>query len=182
MDRVKSNHPATFEEALAAYKDAMMRARAHIVEHDIATIPAGEQIFVTHHARVPAHGHPVRGLLRAAQVRQERRSGIYIVTPSVGDDPNAMREHNYACISNTSVHEAYPGHHLQLSAAIRHPSLVRLRDRRPRVRRGLGHVQRADDARAGLRQRPRLPCSRSTPTRSGEPAGSSWTSGCTAAS
>ena len=37
-----------------------------------------------------------------------------------------MREHNRASISNTSVHEAYPGHHLQLSAAITNPSLVRL--------------------------------------------------------
>jgi uncharacterized protein (DUF885 family) len=36
------------------------------------------------------------------------------------------QEHNYASISNTSVHEAYPGHHLQLSAAITNPSLVRL--------------------------------------------------------
>src|SRR5205814_545317 len=38
----------------------------------------------------------------------------------------AMREHNYSSISNTSIHEAYPGHHLQLSVAARHPSLTRL--------------------------------------------------------
>jgi uncharacterized protein (DUF885 family) len=37
-----------------------------------------------------------------------------------------MREHNYSSIANTSVHEAYPGHHLQLSAALTNPSLVRL--------------------------------------------------------
>ncbi len=54
-----------------------------------------------------------------------RPSGIYVVTPSVGDDPNAMREHNRSSMSNTSVHEAYPGHHLQLTVAGRHPSLVR---------------------------------------------------------
>ena len=28
-----------------------------------------------------------------------------------------MREHNWAAIYNTSIHEAYPGHHQQLSAA-----------------------------------------------------------------
>ena len=55
-----------------------------------------------------------------------RPSGIYIVTASVDNDPNAMREHNYSSISNTSIHEAYPGHHLQLSVAGRHPSLTRL--------------------------------------------------------
>ena len=37
-----------------------------------------------------------------------------------------MREHNWASISNTSIHEAYPGHHQQLSAAVEHPSLTRL--------------------------------------------------------
>jgi uncharacterized protein (DUF885 family) len=37
-----------------------------------------------------------------------------------------MREHHRASISNTSIHEAYPGHHLQLSVAARHPSLTRM--------------------------------------------------------
>ena len=37
-----------------------------------------------------------------------------------------MREHNRSAIGNTSVHEAYPGHHHQLAAAITNPSLVRL--------------------------------------------------------
>ena len=37
-----------------------------------------------------------------------------------------MREHNYSSISNTSIHEAYPGHHLQLVVANEHPSLTRL--------------------------------------------------------
>ncbi len=57
--------------------------------------------------------------------------GIYIVTPSVDGDPRAMLEHNWASISNTSIHEAYPGHHLQLSAANAHPSLSAPRSTRP---------------------------------------------------
>ena len=125
VDRVKSNHPATFEEALERYKDAMMRARQHIIDHEIATIPAGETISV-----IPTPEY-LRTVIPFAAYFEPPKfdrhpSGIYIVTPSVGNDPNAMREHNYASISNTSVHEAYPGHHLQLSAAIMHPSLVRL--------------------------------------------------------
>jgi len=44
----------------------------------------------------------------------------------VDDDPGAMREHNRASISNTSIHEAYPGHHLQLSAALERPTITRL--------------------------------------------------------
>jgi len=137
VDRVKSNHPATFEEALASYKDAMNRARAHIVEHGIATLPPGEQISV-----IPTPEY-LRTVIPFAAYFEPPKfdnhpSGIYIVTPSVGDDPNAMREHNYASISNTSVHEAYPGHHLQLSAAIRHPSLVRLLTDAPEFVEGWG--------------------------------------------
>ena len=37
-----------------------------------------------------------------------------------------MREHNLASIYNTSIHEAYPGHHQQLAAANENPSLTRL--------------------------------------------------------
>jgi len=49
-----------------------------------------------------------------------------------------MREHNYSSISNTSIHEAYPGHHLQLSVASKHPSLTRLAADAPEFVEGWG--------------------------------------------
>jgi uncharacterized protein (DUF885 family) len=64
--------------------------------------------------------------------------GIYVVTPSIDGDPDAMREHNFASISNTSIHEAYPGHHLQLDTARRHPSLTRLLTDAPEFVEGWG--------------------------------------------
>jgi uncharacterized protein (DUF885 family) len=137
VDRVKSNHPATFEEALAGYRDAMNRARAHIVEHDIATMPPGEQISVMPTPEYLRSVTPFAAYFEPPKF-DKHPSGIYIVTPSVGDDPNAMREHNWASISNTSVHEAYPGHHLQLSAAVAHPSLVRLMTDAPEFVEGWG--------------------------------------------
>ncbi|MGA3058013.1 MAG: DUF885 domain-containing protein [Candidatus Limnocylindrales bacterium] len=137
VDRVKSNHPATFEEALAAYKDAMMRARAHIVERDLATLPPGERISVIPTPEYLRTVIPFAAYFEPGKFDRDP-SGIYIVTPSVGNDPNAMREHNYASISNTSVHEAYPGHHLQLAAAVRHPSLVRLMTDAPEFVEGWG--------------------------------------------
>jgi len=137
VDRVKSKHPATFGEALDAYKDAMNRARAHIVEHEIATLPPGEQISVIPTPEYLRTVIPFAAYFEPPKF-DKHPSGIYIVTPSVGDDPNAMREHYFASISNTSVHEAYPGHHLQLSAAIRHPSLVRLLTDAPEFVEGWG--------------------------------------------
>ncbi|HEX7492531.1 MAG TPA: DUF885 domain-containing protein [Candidatus Limnocylindrales bacterium] len=137
VDRIKSNHPATFDEALASYKDAMLRARAHIIEHGIATMPAGEQISVIPTPEYLRQVIPFAAYFEPPKF-DKHPAGIYIVTPSVGDDPNAMREHNFASISNTSVHEAYPGHHLQLSAATRHPSLVRLLTDAPEFVEGWG--------------------------------------------
>ena len=125
IDRVKSKHPKDFDEALAAYKDAMMRARAHIIEHGIATMPPGEQISVIPTPEYLRTVVPFAAYFEPPKF-DKHPSGIYIVTPSVRDDPNGMREHYFASISNTSVHEAYPGHHLQLSAAVAHPSIVRL--------------------------------------------------------
>ena len=49
-----------------------------------------------------------------------------------------MREHNFSSISNTSIHEAYPGHHLQLAVANRHPSLTRLATDAPEFVEGWG--------------------------------------------
>jgi uncharacterized protein (DUF885 family) len=49
-----------------------------------------------------------------------------------------MREHNRASISNTSIHEAYPGHHLQLTVGGRHPSLSRLLANAPEFVEGWG--------------------------------------------
>lgn len=137
VDRVKNHHPPTFEEALEGYKDAMMRARAHIVAHDLATLPPGEQISVIPTPEYLRTVIPFAAYFEPPKF-DKHPSGIYIVTPSVGNDPNAMREHYYAGISNTSVHEAYPGHHLQLSAAIRHPSLVRLMVDAPEFVEGWG--------------------------------------------
>ena len=137
VDRVKSNHPKTFEEALAAYKDAMVRARTHIIERGIATMPPDEQISILPTPEYLRTVIPFAAYFEPPKF-DAQPSGIYIVTPAVRDDPNAMREHNYASISNTSVHEAYPGHHMQLSAAAAHPSIVRLLTDAPEFVEGWG--------------------------------------------
>ena len=49
-----------------------------------------------------------------------------------------MREHNWASIVNTSIHEAYPGHHHQLSAALASPTPARLLTDAPEFLEGWG--------------------------------------------
>jgi uncharacterized protein (DUF885 family) len=122
-DQVKENHAATFVEALAEYRDAMDRARAFVVERGLATPPPEDHLNVIETPSFIRHVIPFAAYYDPAKF-DENPVGIYIVTPP--SSPEMMREHNRSSISNTSVHEAYPGHHLQLSAAITNPSLVRL--------------------------------------------------------
>jgi uncharacterized protein (DUF885 family) len=137
VERVKDDHPATFEEALSGYRDDMARARRHLIEHDIATVPDDERVDVI---ATPPY---LRGVLPFAAYYEPARwdpspVGTYVVTPDVDGDPGAMREHYRAAISNTSIHEAYPGHHLQLALAARHPSLTRAQVDAPEFVEGWG--------------------------------------------
>jgi len=119
---VKSDHPATFGEALEEYRRAMDRARRFVVDHDLATLPADDRLRVIETPAYQRHLIPFAAYYDPPRFDPEP-AGTYIVTPP--STPAMMREHTYAAISNTSVHEAYPGHHLQLAAANSNPSLVR---------------------------------------------------------
>jgi uncharacterized protein (DUF885 family) len=120
---VKADHPATFAEALAAYRDAIARARAFVVGHDLVTFPEHDRIVVLETPAYERHLTPFAAYYDPAAFDPDP-VGTYLVTPP--ETPEMMREHSYASISNTSVHEAYPGHHLQLAVAMSNPSRVRL--------------------------------------------------------
>ncbi len=125
LDRVKSDQPADFGSALEAYRDAMMRARQFVIDHDLATVPVQDRIEIIETPAFLRNVIPFAAYFQPPKFEADP-SGIYIVTPSVDGSPRAMREHYYASISNTSIHEAYPGHHLQLLCANAHPSLIRI--------------------------------------------------------
>jgi uncharacterized protein (DUF885 family) len=137
IDRVKSDQPQTFDDALEAYRVSMLRSRQHLIDHDLVTVPADERIDVIATPEYLRKILPFAAYFEPAAFDPDPK-GIYVVTPSVDGDPDAMREHNYASISNTSIHEAYPGHHLQLDTARRHPSLTRLLADAPEFVEGWG--------------------------------------------
>ena len=137
IDRVKSDHPATFDAALEEYRDAMLRARRHLIERDLVSVPDDERIDVIATPEYLRRVLPFAAYFEPAAFDANPK-GIYVVTPSVDGEPGAMREHNRSAISNTSIHEAYPGHHLQLDVARRHPSLTRLLTDAPEFVEGWG--------------------------------------------
>ena len=137
VERIKADHPTDFEGALLAYREAMLRARTHLQQRDLVSIPLDERIDVIPTPEFLRNVVPFAAYFSPANFDADAK-GIYVVTPSVRNDPNAMREHNFASVSNTSVHEAYPGHHLQLDVARRHPSLTRLMTDAPEFVEGWG--------------------------------------------
>ena len=137
VERVKSDRPPTFDAALEGYRDAMRRARRHLIDRDLVTIPSDERVEVI---ATPPY---LRGVMPFAAYFEPAKwdpapVGVYVVTPAVDDHPDALREHSWASISNTSIHEAYPGHHLQLALAARHPSLTRAQVDAPEFVEGWG--------------------------------------------
>jgi uncharacterized protein (DUF885 family) len=126
VDRVKSEHAVDFAGALEEYRTAMAEARQFILDHNLATVPSTERLKVIETPVYMRGVVPFAAYFSPGKFEPGRPEGIYVVTPSIDGDARAMREHNHASIYNTSIHEAYPGHHLQLVVANQHPSLIRL--------------------------------------------------------
>jgi uncharacterized protein (DUF885 family) len=125
LDRIKSDQPQSFSDALDGYRRAMGEARAFVIDHGIASMPPAERLRIIETPEYLRRVMPFAAYFPAAKF-EPVRDGIYIVTPSVDGEVRAMREHNWGSIYNTSIHEAYPGHHQQMSAALDNPSVVRL--------------------------------------------------------
>ena len=134
--KIKAKHPAA-PDLLASYKKEVARARDFLVQRDAVAFPAGEVLDVIdtpayQRATITAayDAAPPFGMPDGAGAK-----GFFFVTPVDTSLPAAkqeemLRENDYADIVDTSVHEAYPGHHLQLSFARMNAS---------KARRAFGH-------------------------------------------
>ena len=110
---IQQNHPAG-DEVLSAYQKAMEAAREFVKEKRLVSFPPKEQLHVVHTPEFRRHEIPFAAYLSPSP-KDPEQIGYYYVTP-VGD-ADLLREHNWVGLENTSVHESYPGHHLQFSLA-----------------------------------------------------------------
>ena len=123
VEKVKSEAPDSFEEALECYRKETQRAREFIKEKDLLTLPENEELIITETPEFTRHTIPFAALFPPAKFDKKQQS-IYIVTPY--EEKEMLKEHSYSSIINTSVHEAYPGHHVQLSCANTNDSCIRI--------------------------------------------------------
>jgi len=110
---IQENHPSS-DAILSVYDQAMRAAREFVREKKLVSFPAREELHVVHTPVFRRHEIPFAAYLSPSP-QDPDQVGYYYVTPVSSDD--LLREHNYVGLENTSVHESYPGHHLQFSIA-----------------------------------------------------------------
>lgn len=118
IDALKRDHP-TNSELVQYYADEMKRAKRFVIEHRLVDIPEGERIDVVTTPEFARPTIPYAAYIPPAPYEDVQR-GIFWVTP-VGKDKSPaqmeeqLRGHSTHGIVVTALHEAYPGHHLQIS-------------------------------------------------------------------
>ncbi len=124
---VKRNHPKK-DDLLTAYRFEVKRARDFLEKKDIVPFPAGDDLAVVDTPEF------MRSTVTAAYDQPPPfdpvTRGFFFVTPvdpklSAKKQEEMLRENDHGDIVDTAVHEAYPGHHLQLSFSAKNPSKIR---------------------------------------------------------
>jgi uncharacterized protein (DUF885 family) len=110
---IQENHPSG-DQILSVYAKAMTAARDFVRNQRLVSFPAKEELHVVDTPVFRRHEIPFAAYLSPSP-RDPDQVGYYYVTPVTDDE--LLREHNYVGVENTSVHESYPGHHLQFSIA-----------------------------------------------------------------
>lgn len=120
---LKSDHPSDYDQVLSRYREEIKKARDFIIAKDLATVPDGERLNVIETPNFMRHVTPFAAQFEPAKFTGDR-TGLFLITPN--DDPESIKDHCNALISNVAVHEGYPGHHLQGICGNTHPSFVRV--------------------------------------------------------
>ena len=120
---IKSRYPKDFNEVIRTVKKSILEAKKFIIKKEFATIPENESLKVLKTPSFMRHIVPFAAYFPPA-IFDKEKVGVYIVTPAE-KNIERLKEHSFSSIINTSVHEGYPGHHLQLVCSATHPSLIR---------------------------------------------------------
>ncbi|MFW6006208.1 MAG: DUF885 domain-containing protein [Candidatus Bipolaricaulota bacterium] len=123
LDYVEENTPEDFSKALSWYKGAIEEAKDYVERKNLATIPENEDITVIETPSYLRHVIPFAAYIPPAKYDDDRE-GVYLVTPP--EDEEELSRFAFWSIRNTTVHEGYPGHHLQMSASLESDDLFAL--------------------------------------------------------
>jgi len=117
VERLKDDHPSA-SELKDRYTSEMARARDFVLANDLVTVPDGEELEVIDTPVFFRKLLPYAAYHPAGPLENKQR-GLFYVTPvdeslSPEDQEKQLRGHSVHTIPVIALHEAYPGHHLQL--------------------------------------------------------------------
>jgi len=121
-------HP-DIDSLLPAWEKEIQRARRHVLEKNLAIIPAGEMVRVI---PMPPSGRKQSpfGIMDTPSPFSQSKIGSLIINPVEPGLPEAMKEellsgHEYTFIATIAPHETYPGHHLHALKIQQNPRPLR---------------------------------------------------------
>jgi uncharacterized protein (DUF885 family) len=125
---LKKKYPSK-ESLLEFYKKEMAKARDFVKKRDLVTIPKGESLIIVETPIFQRNVIPYGGYMSPAPF-EKKQEGMFWVTPINEKLPQKQQEeqlqgHNSNGAVLTALHEAYPGHHLQLVHSNKIKSKVR---------------------------------------------------------
>ncbi len=117
LEKIRQQHPEP-DQLLDSYRKRMRDACQWLRLHDLVTLPETESLHIQDTPEFLKPLIPFAAYEPPVPV-DSKQHGLYYVTTS--DDEVLLAEHNQYSIDLTSVHESYPGHHLQfVTANLRH--------------------------------------------------------------
>jgi uncharacterized protein (DUF885 family) len=131
-NEVKQDHPEPLK-MIEAHQEIVNKARAHLVAHDLMSLPWPETCTVVR--RVPTAGNnPYYGNFSGAMARPPGADGalrgewqINPFDPSwdEAEQRDYLLEHDWGVILVTAPHETYGGHHVQIMYQMHNPRPLR---------------------------------------------------------
>jgi uncharacterized protein (DUF885 family) len=127
LDRVSREHGRP-EDLVRDARTAADRIKAFITDKDILRLPRPDRCRIIEMPEFQ-RGNTI-AFLNPAPPLDPRASSYYAISPPPRDWPPArvetyMDEYNKYMLQILTVHEAYPGHYVQLEYSNRNPSLIR---------------------------------------------------------
>jgi uncharacterized protein (DUF885 family) len=128
IEEIKSDTPSA-EGLLEYYREEMFRTREFVIENDLVTLPVEESLEIIETPDSERSTFPYAGYMSPAPFEKEQK-GLFWVTPidihaGAEQAKEQLAGHSRAAIEVRSLHEGYPGHHLQLCLANKLPSKIR---------------------------------------------------------
>jgi len=101
-------------DLLTIYKEQMQAAHDFVKDQHLVSLPATEHLHVVETPAFLRHQIPFAAYWNPMPTDPAQTAYYYVTPPQ---DEESWGEHNLLSLQHTSVHEAWPGHHLQFVTA-----------------------------------------------------------------